>query len=382
MQGSISNHERIQSLDVIRGVAIAGIFLVNIPNMLRIEPAGGRAYEGVDAFVRLLLDLFVQTKFYVIFAFLFGVGFYIFMSRAERSRAGAGGLFVRRLLLLLILGILHYIFLWDGDILHTYAITGFWLFLFYRSEPKQLLSMAVVCVGLFTALAYVSFPSTGVFAMSGQYFNGLENYAYHVLERTAWFLNRALPNVVFYQPEILGLFLLGLYCAKIDLFRKVEVYARQLRALQTVSLLAWALCAIPIVSNFLQAGPYVSYKAYFYIIIGGKALGVFYVVTLLLFVRKPQGLSLLRPFAYVGRLALSNYLLQTVVTLYGASLLMTNPASLPLWSVLLYAPLLFTVQIVLSRWWLSRFAYGPLEWLWRTGTYGKMQPMRLRRSES
>jgi uncharacterized protein len=378
MHSSISDKERIQSLDVIRGIAIAGIFLVNVPNILRIEPLSGRAYEGFDAVVRLLLDLFVQTKFYVIFAFLFGVGFYIFMSRAEASGKRMYPLFVRRLLLLLLMGVLHYVLLWDGDILHMYAISGFWLLLFYRRKPKALLIGAVICIALFLGLAYISFQGSDASAMSGFYYNGLDDYMMRTTERLNLFLNVALPNVVAYTPEILGLFLLGLYCAKIDLFRRVESFVRPLRVLQWTSLAAWALCAIPIVSAFLQSGPYQSRDAYFYIILGGKALGAFYVTSLLLLTRRDRWQALLRPFAFVGKTALSNYLLQTVVTTLGASLLLANTAALPLWTVLVYCPLFFCAQVVLSKWWLARFAYGPMEWLWRMGTYGNVQGMRIR----
>jgi len=382
MHQSISGKERIQSLDVIRGVAIAGIFLVNVPNMLRIEPLSGRAYEGVDAVVRLLLDLLIQTKFYVIFSFLFGVGFYIFMSRAEAAGKRMNRLFVRRLLLLLFIGVLHYLLLWDGDILHMYAISGFWLLLFYRSNPKGLLIGALVCIALFLALAYVSFQGSGASVMSGYYYNALDDYANRMAERAKLFLNVALPNVVSYTPEILGLFLLGLYCAKIDLFRRIDAFVRPLRALQWLSLAAWALCAIPIVSAYLEPGPYQSRHAYFYIILGGKALGAFYVATLLLLTRKTGYSSpILKSFAYVGRTALSNYLLQTVVTTLGASLLFANTAALPLWSVAVYCPLFFALQVILSRWWMSRFAYGPMEWLWRNGTYGRMQSMRMKRAD-
>ncbi|MGQ0516765.1 DUF418 domain-containing protein, partial [Bacillus sp. D-CC] len=96
-------------------------------------------YEGIDSYIRLFYDMFIQTKFYTIFSFLFGLGFYIFMSRAEAKTAHPKILFVRRLLILLLFGFLHYVLLWDGDILHTYAIAGFFLFLFYKREPRTIL---------------------------------------------------------------------------------------------------------------------------------------------------------------------------------------------------------------------------------------------------
>ena len=133
MTQNISQGERIHSIDIIRGIAVLGIFLVNWPIIAGIDSRDlSGVYEGLDSYIRLFYDMFIQTKFYTIFSFLFGLGFYIFMTRAEAKTDRPKTLFVRRLLILLLFGFLHYVLLWDGDILHSYAIAGFFLFLFYK----------------------------------------------------------------------------------------------------------------------------------------------------------------------------------------------------------------------------------------------------------
>nr|WP_071393393.1 heparan-alpha-glucosaminide N-acetyltransferase domain-containing protein [Bacillus tuaregi] len=149
----ISSQERILTIDIIRGFALLGIFLVNMPAFH--SPAlmvSAPEYNGMDYWLDLLFQMFVQTKFYTIFSFLFGLGFYIFMSRAEQKGLRINRLFSRRLFALLLFGALHLVLLWYGDILHTYAIAGFLLLLFYKRKPKTLLIWAFSLLIAFHAL--------------------------------------------------------------------------------------------------------------------------------------------------------------------------------------------------------------------------------------
>ena len=129
MTQNLTQGERIHSIDIIRGIAVLGIFLVNWPVIAGVDSRDITGiYEGIDSYIRLFYDMFIQTKFYTIFRFI-RIRFYIFMNRAEAKTDRPKMLFVRRLLILLLFGFLHYVLLWDGDILHTYAITGFLIFI-------------------------------------------------------------------------------------------------------------------------------------------------------------------------------------------------------------------------------------------------------------
>ena len=161
MTQNISQGERIHSIDIIRGIAVLGIFLVNWPVIAGIDSRDITGiYEGIDSYIRLFYDMFIQTKFYTIFSFLFGLGFYIFMTRAEAKTDRPKTLFVRRLLILLLFGFLHYVLLWDGDILHTYAITRFFLFLFYKRKPRTIKFHATVLIIRFSS--HVNRASRGI----------------------------------------------------------------------------------------------------------------------------------------------------------------------------------------------------------------------------
>lgn len=380
MNLSVTNRERIVSLDVIRGIAILGIFFVNVPTMFGIEDQiVPRAYEGTDAIIRLLYDLLIQTKFYSIFAFLFGLGFYIFMSRAEAKGKPMNLLFVRRLLFLLLIGISHAILLWTGDVLNMYAIQGFWLLLFYRSNPKTIFIWSIVLVALFTALSYFAFPismtATTSIVPSGLEYNPYD-FGAELISRFIFMLIYGLSNWIGYIPEVLGLFLLGLYCGKINLFNRVGELAKKIRMAQIISFVLAVLLSIPILMYYNMYELYDSRKIYFFIYLSGKSLAVFYVTTLILLFQKPKWQALLRPFSYVGRMALTNYLFQTIISVLIIPLFINNVAAYPLWVTTIYCVVIYMIQIVISKWWLAKFEFGPMEWLWRMGTYWQVQPLR------
>lgn len=376
MNAPISEKERIVSIDIIRGFAVFGIFFVNVPTMLGMEGPEGRSYEGIDAIVRLFYDLFIQTKFYTIFSFLFGYGFYIFMMRAEARGAKAGGLFLRRLLVLLLFGLVHYLLLWYGDILHSYALSGFFLLLLYRRKPYPMLLWGILLLAMFAALVGLGNDTAQSLPTTVEPANPLGHWTMKVADRYHYFFSMVLPNDLAYLPEEIGLFLLGLFAAKIKLFQRVGELRRQLGILCGIALLSGMLFSIPIVTSFLQTKPYTPANQFFYVLAGGKMWALFYVTALLLLTRSETWERRLSGLACVGRMALTNYLLQTVITVIMVSLLVKNTAAIPLWSELIYCALIFLGQIWFSRWWLSRFAYGPLEWLWRLGTYGGMQAIR------
>ncbi|WP_368654170.1 DUF418 domain-containing protein [Ornithinibacillus sp. 4-3] len=167
----ISTKERIESLDIIRGIALFGILLVNMPlfqspqliaDLYMMSPE----LSSSDQFLRMLLDVFVETKFFTIFSFLFGVGFYIFMERAVNKTDHFYRLYSRRLIVLAIFGFLHLCLLWYGDILLGYALAGFFLIFFYKRKQKTILlwlmSFSIALIGL---LVFGIFGSTDLATM-------------------------------------------------------------------------------------------------------------------------------------------------------------------------------------------------------------------------
>ncbi|MGE6537012.1 DUF418 domain-containing protein [Bacillus luti] len=381
MTQNLTQSERIHSIDIIRGIAVLGIFLVNWPVIAGVDSRDITGiYEGIDSYIRLFYDMFIQTKFYTIFSFLFGLGFYIFMNRAEAKTERPKMLFVRRLLILLLFGFLHYVLLWDGDILHTYAITGFFLFLFYKREPRTILIWSIVLLSfmqLFTLLGSLLMLLVPVDELGlSTAIMPLENWGLQITDRFHSFYSEAIKNSLIMLPETLGLFLLGLYAGKKDIFRRAKELDPKLKKWQIVMFVLTLPMWFIMVYFFMNNQPYMPLSLMGITMISGKTLFIFYIFTLMRLLQKEKWQNLLRPFQYVGRMALTNYISHTIVTLLVFGLLFKNDYLAPLWIGPLFCIGFYTLQIFMSRWWLSRYQYGPLEYIWRLGTYGKMMPIK------
>ncbi|MDA1534258.1 DUF418 domain-containing protein [Bacillus cereus] len=381
MTQNISQGERIHSIDIIRGIAVLGIFLVNWPVIAGVDSRDITGiYEGIDSYIRLFYDMFIQTKFYTIFSFLFGLGFYIFMTRAEAKTDRPKTLFVRRLLILLLFGFLHYVLLWDGDILHTYAITGFFLFLFYKREPRTILIWSIVLLSfmqLFSLLGSLLMLIVPVEELGlSTAIMPLENWGLQITDRFHSFYSEAISNSLIMLPETLGLFLLGLYAGKKDIFRRAKELDPKLKKWQIIMFVLTLPMWFIMVYFFMNNQPYMPLSLMGITMISGKTLFIFYIFTLMRLLQKEKWQTLLRPFQYVGRMALTNYISHTIVTLLVFGLLFKNYYPAPLWVGPLFCIGFYTLQIFISRWWLSRYQYGPLEYIWRLGTYGKMMPLK------
>ncbi|OFD65490.1 membrane protein [Bacillus mycoides] len=381
MTQNLTQGERIHSIDIIRGIAVLGIFLVNWPVIAGVDSSEiSGIYEGVDSYIRLFYDMFIQTKFYTIFSFLFGLGFYIFMNRAEAKTDRPKTLFVRRLLILLLFGFLHYVLLWDGDILHTYAITGFFLFLFYKREPRTILIWSIVLLSfmqLFTLLGSLLMALVPLNELDlSSAIIPLENWGLQIEGRFHSFYSEAIGNSFIMLPETLGLFLLGLYAGKKDIFRRAKELDPKLKKWQIIMFILTLPMWFIMIHFFIKNQPYTPFTLMGITMISGKTLFIFYIFTLMRLLQKERWQKLLRPFQYVGRMALTNYITHTIVTLLVFGLFFKNYYPAPLWVGPLFCIGFYTLQIFISRWWLSRYQYGPLEYIWRLGTYGKMMPLK------
>ncbi|HDR7222615.1 TPA: DUF418 domain-containing protein [Bacillus toyonensis] len=381
MTQNLTQGERIHSIDIIRGIAVLGIFLVNWPIIAGIDSRDlSGVYEGLDSYIRLIYDMFIQTKFYTIFSFLFGLGFYIFMTRAEVKTDRPKTLFVRRLLILLLFGFLHYVLLWDGDILHTYAIAGFFLFLFYKREPRTILIWAIALLSIFQFLILIASISVALMSKAELGFSlpvtPLEDWVSQIQNRSHAFYADGIVLNITMLPETVGLFLLGLYAGKKDIFRRTKELDTKLKKWQIITFILTLPMWFFMVRYFLSKPFYEPIYMQAFTMFSGKTLFIFYIFTLMRLLQKEKWQTLLRPFQYVGRMALTNYISHTIVTLLVFGLLFKNDYLAPLWIGPLFCISFYTLQIFISRWWLSHYQYGPLEYIWRLGTYGKMMTLK------
>ncbi|UHA75559.1 DUF418 domain-containing protein [Paenibacillus sp. 481] len=376
MSQQLQPQQRIDALDIIRGFAIFGIFFVNIPEMAGNGIMTHSSYEGADALIRLFYDMFVQTKFYTIFSFLFGLGFYLFMQSAERRGLRTGRLFSRRLAILFAIGGAHFILLWFGDILHTYAMFGFLLLLFYKRAPKTILIWSITLLSLF---AVTTVLTTILIANIPEYMDTPSPYSGYVAmdlsQRFGLFLTSGLPNSLAMSFEVLGLFLLGLYAGKQRWFEQISQHNARIRQLQWATLILSVLIFIPMLDYYRSASTYEYEKVYHYTFLSGKTMAVFYVCTLLRLIQR-FGAQRFSGMAAVGRMALTNYLSHTIITMLVLGVFWTDAVQAPLWAGTVYCTVFLLVQVAWSKAWFRYFRMGPAEWLWRAGTYWQLPPLR------
>jgi uncharacterized protein len=412
----VAPSERINAIDILRGFAIFGILVVNTFYFFNpwYAPQITEASSGADEAAHFLINFLFVSKFYTLFSFLFGLGMFIQMSRAEVRGRPFVPLYLRRLLILALFGLAHAVLLWIGDILFIYALTGLLLLLFFRNrQPRTLLIWAVILIAvpvLFigASVGLIEFARTapvesgiwqGIeaqFAETARQMQletardyeiyGSGNFAAITAERWSDFTELMMLMSWFMMPSVLGMFLLGLRAGKRGWFTQLDEHKSTFRRL-----LLWAL-PLGLAMNFYvaitgfsqnQLGIEIfSWQTFFQLAslnIGSVLLSLSYVAGITLFSQSQAGQRLLSPLAPVGRMALSNYLMHSVVmtTLaYGYGFGLFGQVGLA--AGLGLAVVLYAVQIPLSRWWLNRFNFGPFEWIWRTLTYTQIQPMRLK----
>lgn len=394
----ISAKERIVSIDIIRGFALLGIFLVNMPTyhspdfMTQIYGMD-KEYTGIDYWIDLFFQLFIQTKFYTIFSFLFGLGFYIFMNRAEQKGLQTERLFARRIAALLLFGAVHLVLLWFGDILHTYAVAGILLLFFYKRKNKTLLIWAFSLLFIIHALMSIQLvlPSSMLEEMKAaneqSYSDKLPEYmdVYEHADYLEWVsyrwdteIIRILSNLSVTMIPVFAMFLFGLYAGRMGLFQADTPHLRFIKKTQlTVFLLSIPLLALLAVLKLdvLNAGIYKEAAVQLFTSLSGLTLCFFYISSLVLLLRNKQWQKRLRPLGFVGQMALTNYLSQTVVcTFLFVGLGFYGKVSLATGTVICLV--IYTLQVIFSYMWLKKYRFGPLEWLWRSFTYGQFQPMK------
>ncbi|MBF7155212.1 DUF418 domain-containing protein [Bacillus albus] len=381
----MQQNARIQSLDIIRGIAILCILFVNLPTMTGLDPFNQAGYSGTDKAIRFLVDLFIQAKFYTIFAFLFGVGFYIFMKNTEAKGYPMYRLFTRRLCILLAFGLLHFTFLWYGDILHAYAIAGFILLFFYKRSTKLIfiagcsfLTVSYVLHTIVFLRASSSIPEVPTYyqyMFTGNTTNHTVNlfthYLYQVKARLFFLMIEEPQQLLIGIPEYIGLFLIGLWAGKKDIFKRVPELIKHVIFLQWSSLCISCLLSCPIIYYFIKTDVYYSYDIQLLILFGGKMLAIFYICTLLRICENKKYIEWLYPFMNVGKYALTNYISQSILNLVILSLSLKDISLVYYWKLCIFGILIIFAQIIFSTIWSKYFRYGPIEFIWRKGIYKK-----------
>jgi uncharacterized protein len=398
--GPVPLAERIFLLDVIRGVALLGILIMNMPFFGQSLWAGmdgshpfPRWYDRTAETVR---DVLFSGKFNSMFSMLFAVGFTIQLERLlARDPARARTVYLRRIGWLMVFGLLHACVLWTGDILHMYALFGLLLLALRRVPDRVLIGLVIACL-LFPPVAGAIHAAT----MTPAHVQALvatcqaRQATDNVALGSGGFLASVRQNVqdmiFFYGAsaarfwvvggyiQILTTMLLGLLLGRAHFFQRTGEHLPKIRRLQWwalgvgiatgVGFGTWAA----LVKNPLAPTPWAVLAGTAYVICR-LAIMVFYVATLIRAVHNPRWQPRLQPIATVGRMALTNYLLQTLISisLFRSWGLGYWDRVGPLAALGLAVGIYALIQVPLSRWWLARFEMGPMERLWRVLTYGR-----------
>lgn len=399
--------ERAGILDALRGFAILGIFLDNIVSFTGYSFYSMAQREALPTFytdgaLGFLEFTFVHGKFYSLFSLLFGIGFSIILVRNRERGVNPLKVFYRRLLILFVIGSIHLFLLWEGDILLLYALVGCLLPLFINCSDKALLRWAVVLIlsPILIDLVKVLFNThTSAYlqnlgdsidkqygiphddTISAYLFKPGSGWAeWRNWQASSWVYRFSYLIESNRIPKVLGMFILGLYAGRKMIFANLAEHAGTFRKMRNWGFgLGIPFSIIATFSEFiLEPVPkpmgLINTTAY---ALGVVPLSLAYVATICLFWIRTNGQNRWRVLMPVGRMALTNYLMQTVISItlfYGVGLglgyHLAPSFSIPMVFVI------YAVQIVYSNWWFKYFNYGPMEWIWRQLTYGKRLPLR------
>jgi uncharacterized protein len=395
--------ERIDNLDVLRGLALLGIALMNVEYFTAPLMDMGQGISpdarGLDWLADAFVYTFVQGKFWTLFSLLFGMGFAVMLGRAQAAGRSFMPVYLRRTAGLLGFGLAHALLVWAGDILVAYALTALVLLLFFRNTDTARLwkwgawiwavMLGLMLLGATAMLALgdaAQDPSAAASAAAVEKLRALEvaaysggSYAEANAVRWRYFVH-ALGNELFLVPMVLGMFLVGAWLVRSGAMARPGDHRRLFTRLLWVAGpagLALTAASLAVESNpAMGDGPSPgAMMAMTLHMAAAPLLALAYVAIVVLALQR--GARWLLGLAPAGRMALTNYLSQSVVgtlVFYAYGLGWWGEVSRA-WQVLGVVAV-FALQLLLSRWWLARFRYGPLEWLWRAFTYWQWPPMR------
>jgi uncharacterized protein len=393
---------RIEILDILRGFALLGIIFNNMQYL------SGYAFTPFETLKQIinfklnedvyhLLDIFITAKFYTLFSFLFATGFYIQLSRHTEESADFLKIYRRRLWILLVIGAVHGL-IWFGDILLSYAIIGFILILFRNVKPKNLLHWSI-CILLLPFLidlamlpffqtsanlsfntsapiVHVNYPDMTPQAVINTYQHGSVTELFLLNFHNLIWLNLGhIPSGQIFT--LFGIFLLGYYLASSGFFTEKSKPILLLIISLIIGLLATFSARIlgGSLYRWPPTLPNILFK--FLLLTGQIFMCISYITIIYKIVQTSTGKRILKYLIPMGRMALSNYLFQTIIMIvifynFGFNLF----GRIGLIQTTGIALLILVMQIIFSNIWLRHFRFGPFEWLWRSLTYKKRIKIR------
>ncbi|MEO1021884.1 MAG: DUF418 domain-containing protein [Bacteroidota bacterium] len=395
--------ERIQSLDILRGIAILGILIMNIqgfamPGAAYLNPTAFGDLTGVNYWVWMISHVFADQKFMTIFSILFGAGVVLVTQKAEQREGKSAGLHYKRTFWLLIIGLLHAHLIWYGDILVAYALCAFIVFLFRKLSARKLFIFGLTWISVHT-LIYLFFgyslqlmPAEALEELRTSIWNpgvvatneeisavtgSLPEQITHNSEAALTMQTMVFATVMFWRAG--GLMLVGM-----ALYKWGVLSASRSAAFYKRGMILGFLTGLPIIIWGVVQHAEADW-AFEYSMFGGSqfnyygSLGVSfaYICAIMLFAKSRGFQKLKERFAAIGQMALTNYIMQSVIGVflfYGVGFGLF--AQFERYEQVFVVFGIWVLQFLWSKHWLTRFRFGPLEWVWRSLTYWKFQPMK------
>lgn len=394
--------ERITLIDALRGAALFGVLLINLMwfaglgHAVPEETLAGLPTASLDARVEDLIDLLVSAKAIGVFSFLFGVGFAMQIESMERSDPAPHRRYSRRLVGLLILGLVHWLAIWSGEILHVYAVAGFVLLGLARLRTRTLVAVGLVLAVFARPIAGRLYlltggdgsmltPSADDFALRLDVFTHgsfAEAVGLQLREDVAWDL--ASGGMLAALLHALGRFMVGIAVARGGYLRRPGEYLRPAAWIAALALPAgFVLEHDWIAGTWLQVHGWVTQPVALQMIdhacnsLGVVCMTAGYVALFMLCWQLELFRKLFGWLVPTGRMALTNYLSQTLICyllFFGFGLALMGHVGTTVCLGISVA--VYLMQALISRWWLARFRFGPMEWLWRWWTYGSRPLLR------
>ncbi len=397
-----TSKERILALDILRGIALLGILIINMqsfamPGAAYLNPTAYGDLMGINKWVWILGHVLADSKMMAIFSILFGAGVLLVTDRAKARTGRSAGLHYSRSFWLLVFGLIHAHLIWSGDILVTYALCAFIVYLFRNKKARTLIIIGLILISIHT-LIYILFglsvsvwPDEQLADAMNDWKPGTDLLNAEIAQMTGSIsevISKNSSNAVMMETLVFpilflwratGLMLIGMAFYKLDILtakRSVQFYKK---GMVWGWLLGFPLVIFGVWQNFQSAWSY-EYSMFF----GGQfnywgSLGVSfgYICAIMLFVKSDRVAWLQDRLAAVGQMAFTNYIAQSVICIvifwgWGFGLF----GQLDRLSQFFVILGVWIIQLIWSGPWLRSYKFGPLEWLWRTLAYRKIQPMK------
>lgn len=405
--GPVSSKERILSLDVLRGFAILGILIMNIQSYAMIQaaylnPTSYGDLSGSNKWVWIFSHILADQKFMTIFSILFGAGIVLMTRRAEAKKRSAAKLHYRRTFWLLIIGLFHAYILWCGDILVPYAFCSILAFVFRKFKARNLLIIGLILIlvssllYLFSGLTMPHWPPEAK-ESNMQFWKPSPEDVQHEVEayRGGWLdqMTHRIPSSLVFETLIFfiwtgwragGLMLIGMALFKWGVLTAERSKSFYIRVLFAALPVGWAVVIVGVVKNFTHnwSYEYSMFLGWQFNYWGSILVSLGYIALIILISINFRTNRMVFSLSAVGRMALSNYLLQTVICtflFYGHGLGFFGRVERQFQILIILA--IWAFQLMISPIWLRYFRFGPVEWIWRSLTYLKLQPFRINPEE-